>query len=270
MNVMDVNRFGELVGKKPNDNIRSVHKSLVAGGLEFGLQRPHRLIAYLAQLGHESQGFKYDREIWGPTPAQKRYEGRKDLGNTQPGDGNKFAGHTAMQITGRHNTGEFMAWCKAHFKDVPDFIKDPTLMNEDPWEGLGPIWYWSSRRLNQWADKGDFMKITRIINGGTNGWDDRCTRYVTLSLRYLGYAPNHLKKFQAAVGLKPDGIGGPITRKALHNDLVKCPDLAFLNEIPEAVVKLVAASEPTSAVISMTIRAKATAFFTSIYNYFFS
>lgn len=235
MNIVDVVRFGGLLGKKPNSNIRSVHTSLVAGGTDFGLQRPHRLIMYLAQLGHESQGFKYDREVWGPTPAQKRYEGRKDLGNTYPGDGKKYAGHTAMQITGRHNTGEFKAWCETHFKDVPDFIEEPELMNTDPWEGLGPIWYWSSRRLNQWADKGDFMKITRIINGGTNGWNDRCDRYTELALRYLGFVPSGLKKFQSSVGLSPDGIAGPMTRNALHNELTKLPDVFFLGDDPEAI-----------------------------------
>ena len=60
--------------------------------LEYDITGPVRVAAFLAQVGHESGGFKYTREIWGPTAAQKRYEGRKDLGNTQPGDGSKYRG----------------------------------------------------------------------------------------------------------------------------------------------------------------------------------
>jgi putative chitinase len=62
-----------------------------------------RMACFLANVGHESGGFKYASEIWGDTAAQKRYEGRRDLGNVFPGDGRKYAGHGDMQITGRAN-----------------------------------------------------------------------------------------------------------------------------------------------------------------------
>src|SRR5690606_17393021 len=74
-----------------------------AACIEFEITAPTRLAAFLAQVGHESGGFVYAREIWGPTEAQKRYEGRKDLGNTQPGDGSRFRGRGLIQITGRAN-----------------------------------------------------------------------------------------------------------------------------------------------------------------------
>ena len=61
------------------------------------------LAQFLAQVMHESGGLRYVREIWGPTKAQARYEGRKDLGNTQPGDGKRFMGRDVIQVTGRAN-----------------------------------------------------------------------------------------------------------------------------------------------------------------------
>src|SRR6185503_12838834 len=70
---------------------------------EYGILQPQRIAMWLAQIGHESGGFVYTREIWGPTPAQSRYEGREDLGNTQPGDGKRFIGRGLIQTTGRAN-----------------------------------------------------------------------------------------------------------------------------------------------------------------------
>ena len=67
-------------------------------------------------------------------------EGRKDLGNTEPGDGRKFAGHTAMQITGRDSIRRFRDWCRKFIDPkAPDFVEYAELMNTDPWEGLEPI-----------------------------------------------------------------------------------------------------------------------------------
>ncbi len=67
------------------------------------INTPARAAAFLAQVGHESGQLRYLREIWGPTPAQVRYEGRADLGNAQPGDGKRFMGRGLIQITGRKN-----------------------------------------------------------------------------------------------------------------------------------------------------------------------
>jgi predicted chitinase len=58
---------------------------------------------FIAQTGHETQSFKLQRELWGPTATQAAYEGRKDLGNTQKGDGSKFRGRGLIHITGRYN-----------------------------------------------------------------------------------------------------------------------------------------------------------------------
>lgn len=203
-------------------NAKSVLLALEVAGAKFGLNQPHRLAQFLAQIMHESGEFRFDREVWGPTPAQRRYEGRKDLGNTQAGDGAKFKGHTAMQITGRANTKAFRDWCRKNIDaSCPDFLDKPELMNTDPWEGLGPIWYWETRKLNRLADQGDVENITERINGGLNGYADRVTLLGRASLVLLGYAPDAVKKFQTDQKMDQiDGKPGPKTRAAMHVALV--------------------------------------------------
>lgn len=212
---------GKLSSRKMS-NAKSVAVAVQEHGAEVGLDQPHRIAQYLAQLAHESMGFQYDREVWGPTPAQRRYEGRKDLGNTQRGDGKKFSGHGPIQVTGRANTTEFRDWCRKMFPhlNVPDFVDNPKLINTDPWEGLTGIWYWHTRKLNRYADKGDVEMVTRRINGGLNGYDDRIDWLIKFSLVLGGFGPHDVKAFQQKAGLVVDGIAGPRTRAALHTYLV--------------------------------------------------
>ncbi len=208
-------------GKVNESNMASVLIALETYGQKFGLQKPHRLAHFLAQVMHESGDFRFDKELWGPTKAQRGYEGRKDLGNTQPGDGKKFSGHGPIQITGRANTREFMEWCKKHIGgSVPDFLKSPDLINTDPWEGLSAIWYWDTRNLNKWADIGDLETITKKINGGKNGLADRIDHYGRAALVLLGYRADNVRQFQSDRGLEVDGDVGPRTRAALHGELV--------------------------------------------------
>lgn len=126
-----------------------------------------RVAAFIAQIGHESGQLLYVRELWGPTPAQARYEGRADLGNTQQGDGFKFRGRGLIQITGRANyaeCGEALGL---------DLISHPELLEQPEWATKSAAWFWSTRGLNTLADAGDFERITRRINGGLNGLADR-------------------------------------------------------------------------------------------------
>lgn len=126
-----------------------------------------RQAAFLAQIGHESGQLRYVREIWGPTSAQSRYEGRKDLGNTQPGDGRRFMGRGLIQITGRENyrrTGAALG--------IP-LLNSPELLEQPEWAAVSAAWWWASHGLNELADAGEFEQITRRINGGLNGQADR-------------------------------------------------------------------------------------------------
>ncbi|SEB24814.1 glycoside hydrolase family 19 protein [Paraburkholderia sartisoli] len=126
-----------------------------------------RQAAFIAQIGHESGRLVYVRELWGPTPAQARYEGREDLGNTQPGDGKRFMGRGLIQITGRTN------YAKAGGElDLP-LLEQPELLEQPTNAALSAAWFWNVHGLNELADAGDFATITRRINGGMNGYADR-------------------------------------------------------------------------------------------------
>ena len=223
--------------KADDRNIRSIVAGLDYSPTQLGLRLPHRFVHYGAQVAHESGGFRYDEEVWGPTPAQLRYDLRADLGNTpeKDGDGFLYRGRTSMQATGKSNYAQFTAWCiKQGFPNVPDFVKNPDLINTDPWEGLFPIFFWSTRKLNQFADMNDIEMITRKINGGLNGFEDRIDRYIGLGLVTLDYGPNKtgilaFQKMAQKRGLLPadtkdktqlDGIAGPKTRGAIHEMLV--------------------------------------------------
>lgn len=202
-------------------NMGSIIAGLKARGSALGLDQPHRLAHYLAQIAHESGRFRCDREIWGPTPAQQRYDTRTDLGNTpeRDGDGFLFRGRTGIQITGRANTVAFRDWCRTQALNPPDFERDPDAMLTDPWEGLGPLWYWSTRALNRYADENDIEMITKRINGGLNGYADRIALYTRAALVLLGLPADDVRRFQGQNGLAVDGIAGPRTRAALHAQL---------------------------------------------------
>ena len=145
-----------------------------------GVTTVRRAAMWCAQLGHESVGLRYMREIWGPTPAQRGYEGRADLGNTRPGDGKRFMGRGPIQVTGRHNYTRLSQWAhKEGLAPTPTFFVDNPTELEKPRHGfLGAVWYWTTQRpLNQLSDAGDLTGATRAINGGTNGINDRRARY---------------------------------------------------------------------------------------------
>lgn len=137
----------------------------------YQIDTPLRQAAFLAQIGHESGQLVYVREIWGPTPAQKSYEGRMDLGNTEPGDGHKYLGRGFIQITGRANYQKLS-------EDLnTDFISNPQLIEQPEHAAMSAGWFWNEHNLNELADKEQFIIITRRINGGTNGLAARQALY---------------------------------------------------------------------------------------------
>jgi putative chitinase len=116
-----------------------------------------RAAMFLAQLGHESDEFKTFEEY----ASGAAYEGRADLGNTVKGDGVRYKGRGAIQITGRFNykqAGEALG--------LP-LLQKPELLLQPKEAMLVSAWYWNSRKLNDIA--GDLNAVTRRINGGTNG-----------------------------------------------------------------------------------------------------
>lgn len=138
---------------------------------------PERIASFLAQVGVESEGLLYLSEIWGPDAAQREYEGRADLGNTQPGDGYAFRGAGYLQITGRANFALTRDKLRvAGVPDVPDFEEQPDELRTPAWAAMSAGMFWSDHNLNALADAGgedNFAAITRRINGGLNGEPQR-------------------------------------------------------------------------------------------------
>jgi len=137
----------------------------------FGIGTDVRLAAFLAQIGHESGSFRYTEEL----ASGEAYEGRADLGNTQPGDGKRYRGHGLIQITGRANHVAVRN-ALANY-GCPDFEAEPEALTQPRWAALSAGWYWQSHGCNELADEGDFERITRKINGGMNGYEDRMKRW---------------------------------------------------------------------------------------------
>ena len=127
------------------------------------LDNPLRLIHFLAQLAHESGNFKYMEEI----ASGAAYEGRKDLGNTQAGDGKRFKGRGPIQLTGRANYRKYGQQLGIDFENNPAIVAIPSVGL------LVACKFWSDNGLNELADKDDVLSITKRINGGTNGLADR-------------------------------------------------------------------------------------------------
>jgi putative chitinase len=142
-----------------------IEQACIQFGITTTLQKAH----FLGQIAHESGNFVYSRELWGPTRAQSGYEGRKDLGNTEPGDGIKFKGRGLIQITGRANYRDYSL---ATYGDLRA-VENPKMLEGLPDAALCAGWYWQTRNINPLADRDDLEAVTRKINGGINGLDDR-------------------------------------------------------------------------------------------------
>jgi putative chitinase len=135
----------------------------------YGIDTPLRRRHFLAQLLHESGSFRYVREL----ASGEAYEGRKDLGNTQTGDGVRFKGRGLIQITGRAN---YTKLSKALAGD-DTFVRQPELLEQPRWAVESACWFWKANGMNKLADRDDIAAVTRRINGGVNGLDDRRRYY---------------------------------------------------------------------------------------------
>jgi putative chitinase len=166
---------------------------------QFDIVEGPRLWMFLAQCGHESAGFtvfqenlnysrdallrvfpKYFNESLASQYARKPeaianrvYANRMGNGNEASGDGWRYRGKGPIQITGKNNTEEFFA---SYFpEDAPGCIPDMLL---EPKVGIAAAcWFWDTRKINPHCDNEDIVKVTKLINGGTHGLDDRQNRY---------------------------------------------------------------------------------------------
>lgn len=164
-----------------------------------GITNRNRAAMWFAQLGHESIGLSAFRELWDPTPDQRTYDGR--MGNDQPGDGFRYRGRGAIQMTGKNNYRECSKWAHAR-GSVPSatyFLDDPAAAERDEYVFLPAVWYWSTQRpLNDLSDRRDLVGATRAINGGTNGLKDRERRYAICDSLGDALLPERITTMSAA------------------------------------------------------------------------
>lgn len=152
-----------------NANIQKFGVKLIEAMEKFEINTPRRQAAFLAQIAHESGSLHYVEEL----ASGEAYEGRGDLGNTEPGDGKRFKGRGLIQLTGRFN-----------YKLISDELNYDFIKNPEDLEKPGPAtysaaWFWWFHRLNGLADLDAFEKITKRINGGLTHFEDRLKHWET-------------------------------------------------------------------------------------------
>jgi putative chitinase len=161
--------------------LRAIATPLAAAMNEYQINTPKRIAAFLANIIVESDHLKTFKEY----ASGAEYEGRKDLGNTQVGDGKRYKGRGVIQITGRKN---YAACGKALHVDL---IANPELLESTSLAMRSGGWYWSSRNLNQYADRGPsgFAETVYRVNGAVTAprthWPLR-VQYYKEALRALG------------------------------------------------------------------------------------
>lgn len=137
---------------------------------ELDLWTKERQADFLAQVTHECDRFHTMEEY----ASGKAYEGRADLGNNMPGDGRKFKGRAYIQLSGRSNYVKFTRWYRKLEPDAPDFALQPELIGQIPELAMwATVYFWKTRNLNSYSDKGQFKQQTKKINGGYNGLTKR-------------------------------------------------------------------------------------------------
>ena len=157
----------KIVPKLSGQRAEAVLPSLNQSMAEAKITTTKQKSAFIAQMAHESGGFKYNEEI----ASGSKYEWRRDLGNTQPGDGKRFKGRGFIQITGRAN------YTEAGKALGLDLVNNPHLAATKRNAARIAAWFWNKHNLNRLADLGNFDAITRKINGGYRGKADRDQYY---------------------------------------------------------------------------------------------
>lgn len=175
---MDATTFARCTGA-PTARAEQLLAAALDAMAVYDINTPARIGMFLANVGHETMGLKFLREIWGPTAAQLGYEGRADLGNVQTGDGKRFMGRGWLQTTGRANYARLRDRLRARGIDCPDFERQPEALELAAWGALSAADYVDMRRLNRLADAGAFVDYCAGVNGRNrrtglpNGMDDR-------------------------------------------------------------------------------------------------
>ncbi len=127
----------------------------------YGVDTVSRMVDFLAETAQETDGYQTLEEY----ASGSAYEGRTDLGNTQPGDGKRFKGRGLMMTTGRYNYTQL----SQHLFGDTRLLKTPELLLKPEYAVKAALYYWQSKNLNRYSDANDFEGLTRAINGGLTG-----------------------------------------------------------------------------------------------------
>lgn len=169
---------------------------------EYKINTRLRIAHFMAQVTHECAGFRTTEEF----ASGAAYEGRSDLGNTQPGDGKRYKGRGLIQLTGRANYRQMGTKLGLNLEDDPELAADPLTSLKIACE------YWKSRKINTAADMDDLNKATRLVNGGLNGLEDRSN--------YLRKAKQALATIEGIGVATAQGGSGAVLRRGSFGDAV--------------------------------------------------
>jgi putative chitinase len=156
-------------------------KAVRAAASKYGITDETEINALLAQVGHESGNYRHLTEL-GSKSYFERYEGRRDLGNTQAGDGYKYRGRGYIQLTGRSNYEQFAKFSGLDVVNNPDLVATPSVGAE------AALWFWKTKVKPKVKDFSNVKSVTRIVNGGYNGLADREQRFASLTKQSTGSA----------------------------------------------------------------------------------
>jgi len=157
-------KLGLVMPRAMAKRIDLYYEPLVKGMTRYGIDTPRQIAHFISQLAHESGSLLYAEEL----ASGSAYEGRTDLGNNQPGDGVRFKGRGLIQLTGRNNYTQY-----SKFTGI-DYIGDPIKLATDPFACVDvACWFWKDRNIGPLAEADDAKAVTKRINGGYNGLDDR-------------------------------------------------------------------------------------------------
>jgi putative chitinase len=167
---------GASVNKKVADELVKYLPEILE---QYGINTRLRVAHFLAQLAHESDHFRTLEEY----ASGSAYEGRRDLGNTRRGDGRRYKGRGPIQVTGRFNYRKYGQLLGVDLENNPELAATPRIGL------LIAAEFWKQNRLNELADDDNGKHITRRINGGYNGLNDRLSK-IKRAKNVLSKAPN--------------------------------------------------------------------------------
>jgi putative chitinase len=197
-------RFSGSLAEKQRAIVTAVGEVLATTLETYGIDTRLRIAHFLAQTCHESAGFRTTEEF----ASGERYEGRRDLGNTQPGDGRRYKGRGLLQLTGRANYRDLGRRLGIDLEGDPERAAEPVLSLSIACE------FWKKNKVNAACDLDDVVRVTRIVNGGENGLADRRT--------LTGKAKSAIARLEGVrlLGEDPPADGRPVLRRGSRGDAV--------------------------------------------------